>query len=147
MKVAATGTGYAGLLSAGTMPIHQPDLRAHAKRNAYAGRWQFTTEVAFAPSQGTTEGRATGQHLGAAHGRLHRQLSVLPGVVTPIKPPHALTKSSLRQQALRAMRNAGTAAPIAVCLSGDKHHSDLFMKLLAQQQAAIADELPASNAA
>jgi UDPglucose 6-dehydrogenase len=80
MKVTVVGTGYVGLvtgaclsemgnhvmcldidaakiamLNAGGIPIHEPGLEAIVRRNAAAGRLQFTTDVALAVAHGTVQ--------------------------------------------------------------------------------------------
>ena len=80
MKVTVIGTGYVGLvtgaclaemgnhvvcldvdarkvalLNEGRIPIHEPGLDDYVKRNAAAGRLQFTTDVAFAVGHGTMQ--------------------------------------------------------------------------------------------
>jgi UDPglucose 6-dehydrogenase len=80
LKVTVVGTGYVGLvtgaclaemgnhvvcldiderkirvLNEGGIPIHEPGLEAIVKRNAAAGRLQFTTDVAAAVSHGTLQ--------------------------------------------------------------------------------------------
>jgi UDPglucose 6-dehydrogenase len=80
MKVTVVGTGYVGLvtgaclsemgnhvvcldidaakialLNGGGIPIHEPGLEAIVRRNAAAGRLQFTTDVAVAVAHGTVQ--------------------------------------------------------------------------------------------
>ena len=80
MKVSVIGTGYVGLvtgaclaemgnhvvcldvdarkierLHAGGIPIHEPGLEAIVKRNAAAGRLQFTTDIAASVGHGTLQ--------------------------------------------------------------------------------------------
>ena len=80
MKVTVVGTGYVGLVTGaclaemgnhvvcldvderkikmlkdGGIPIHEPGLEAVVKRNAAAGRLQFTTDVAAAVGHGTMQ--------------------------------------------------------------------------------------------
>ena len=80
MKVTVIGAGYVGLvtgaclaemgnhvvcldvdarkvalLNEGRIPIHEPGLHEYVKRNAAAGRLQFTTDVAFAVGHGTMQ--------------------------------------------------------------------------------------------
>jgi UDPglucose 6-dehydrogenase len=80
MKVTVVGTGYVGLvtgaclsemgnhvvcldidarkiamLNEGGIPIHEPGLEQIVKRNAAAGRLQFTTDVAMAVAHGTVQ--------------------------------------------------------------------------------------------
>jgi UDPglucose 6-dehydrogenase len=80
MKVSVIGTGYVGLvtgaclsemgnhvvcldvdvrkierLNAGGIPIHEPGLEAIVKRNAAAGRLQFTTDIAASVAHGTLQ--------------------------------------------------------------------------------------------
>jgi UDPglucose 6-dehydrogenase len=80
MKVTVVGTGYVGLvtgaclsemgnhvvcldidarkiamLNEGGIPIHEPGLEQIVKRNAAAGRLQFTTDVAMAVGHGTVQ--------------------------------------------------------------------------------------------
>jgi UDPglucose 6-dehydrogenase len=80
MKVSVIGTGYVGLvtgaclaemgnhvvcldvdprkielLNAGGIPIHEPGLEAIVRRNAAAGRLQFTTDIAASVAHGTLQ--------------------------------------------------------------------------------------------
>ena len=80
MKITVVGAGYVGLvtgaclaemgnhvvcldvdahkvalLNEGSIPIHEPGLHEYVKRNAAAGRLQFTTDVAFAIGHGTMQ--------------------------------------------------------------------------------------------
>jgi len=80
MKVTAIGTGYVGLvtgaclsemgnhvvcldiderkiamLQEGSIPIHEPGLEDIVRRNARAGRLQFTTDTAAAVAHGTMQ--------------------------------------------------------------------------------------------
>jgi len=106
MKVTVVGTGYVGLvtaaclaemgnhvlgldvdeakialLRAGQVPIHEPGLEAVVRRNAAAGRLQFTTDIAAAVAHGTLQfigvgtppgedGSADLQHVLAAAGAI-----------------------------------------------------------------------------
>jgi len=102
------------------------------------GRRVFAGGRCLQPAQ---RGRR-GQFLGAAHGRLQRQVPAQRVVVRDVFPAAAQPVHALCQQAVNAVAHACCAATIGKHPGRRSRQADALVGLTQQHHAAVADDVP-----